>query len=97
MYACHAGLSMSELRLKVKPKPGDREPIPADYESIEDEDEEENFIEADGNCFAFLLCVLTIVKCIFTMFMFVCIVGFALDEDGTVAYQVPAKNINGSR
>ncbi|XP_055302398.1 protein madd-4 isoform X5 [Sitodiplosis mosellana] len=66
VYACHAGLSMSELRLKVKPKPGDREATPVDYESIEEEEEEENIIDVE-------------------------------DEDRTVAYQVPAKNINGSR
>lgn len=49
IYACHAGLSMSELRLRVKPKPGDREPTPADYESIEED--EENIIETEGKCF----------------------------------------------
>lgn len=37
---------MSELRLRVKPKPGDREPTPADYESIEED--EENAIDAEG-------------------------------------------------
>lgn len=41
IYACHAGLSLSELKLKVKPKPGDREPTEADYESVEDESENE--------------------------------------------------------
>lgn len=41
VYACHAGLSVSELRLRVKPKPGDREPTPTDYESIEDEGEDD--------------------------------------------------------
>ena len=53
VYACHAGLSMSELRLKVKPKPGDREATPADYESIEEEEEEENIIDIEGVCFNF--------------------------------------------
>lgn len=41
---------MSELRLRVKPKPGDREPTPADYESIEEDDDEENVIETEGKC-----------------------------------------------
>lgn len=53
MFACHAGLSTSELRLKVKPKPGDREATPADYESIEEEEEEENIIDIEGVCFNF--------------------------------------------
>lgn len=38
-YGCHAGHSISELRLRVKPKPGDREATPADYESIEEEED----------------------------------------------------------
>lgn len=38
-FACIAGLSMSELRLKVKPKVGDRDPMPADYESAEYEED----------------------------------------------------------
>lgn len=45
---------MSELRLKVKPKPGDREPTPADYESIEEETEEDNLIEGDDGMY--LIC-----------------------------------------
>lgn len=57
VFACHAGLSMSELRLRVKPKPGDREATPADYESIEEEEEEgdddENVIDGEGKCFHF--------------------------------------------
>lgn len=56
MYGCHAGLSMSELRLKVKPKPGDREATAADYESIEEE-EEENIIDIEGECFNFFCTV----------------------------------------
>lgn len=44
IYACHAGLSISELRLRVKPKLGDREPTPADYESIEEEDDDDGDI-----------------------------------------------------
>lgn len=56
IYGCHAGFSTSELRLRVKPKPGDREPTPADYESIEED--EENVIEVeDGKCFDSALCV----------------------------------------
>lgn len=39
VYGCHAGHSISELRLRVKPKPGDREPTPADYESVEEEED----------------------------------------------------------
>lgn len=39
IFACHAGHSLSELRLRVKPKPGDREPTPADYESVEEEED----------------------------------------------------------
>lgn len=38
-FACFAGLSMAELKLRVKPKPGERDPIPADYESAEYEDD----------------------------------------------------------
>lgn len=38
VYACHAGNSIAELKLKVKPKPGDREPTDEDYESSEEED-----------------------------------------------------------
>lgn len=41
VFGCHAGLSTSELRLKIKPKPGDREPTPADYEALEYGEEEE--------------------------------------------------------
>lgn len=42
-YACHAGLSIAELRLKIKPKPGDREPTAQDYEeSTEEIDENES-------------------------------------------------------
>ncbi|XP_031629322.1 protein madd-4 isoform X6 [Contarinia nasturtii] len=71
VYACHASMSVSELRLSVKPKPGDREATSADYESIEEEEEEAE--EDDDNIID------------------------GEDEDRTVAYQVPAKNINGSR
>lgn len=39
IYACHAGLSVAKLKLKVKPKSGDRDPTSADYESIEDDEE----------------------------------------------------------
>lgn len=42
---------MSELRLKVKPKAGDREATPSDYESIEEEEENPN--ETEGECFNF--------------------------------------------
>lgn len=51
MYACHAGTSMSDLRLKVKPKPGDREPKPSDYESTEED--EGNAIEEEGKSHLF--------------------------------------------
>lgn len=69
VYACHAGLSLSELRLKVKPKPGDREPTPSDYESIEDEEEEEeNNIEAEGECVdAFVLPTEIYIKFMFVL------------------------------
>lgn len=32
IYACHAGLSSAELKLTVKPKPGDPPPTAEDYE-----------------------------------------------------------------
>lgn len=31
LFACHAGLSKAEIRLTVKPKPGDPQPTDADY------------------------------------------------------------------
>lgn len=43
VYACHAGLSKAELKLKVKPKPGDREPTEEDYENAQDYDEDGEF------------------------------------------------------
>lgn len=49
IYACHAGLSVSELKLKVKPKPGDREPTEEDYEISEekiDDGEYENKLKS---------------------------------------------------
>lgn len=32
LFACHAGLSKADIRLTVKPKPGDAAPTDADYE-----------------------------------------------------------------
>lgn len=32
MYACHAGLSLAELKLTIKPKPGDAMPTQEDYD-----------------------------------------------------------------
>lgn len=82
------------MKLKVKPKPGDREPTSVDYESIE-EDEEENTIDGEGKCSTLS---------IYSVCLFVVqnngkfVLGVSLDdEDRTIAYQVPAKNINGSR
>lgn len=36
VYACHAGLSVAELKLSVKPKPGDPPPTSEDYEDTDE-------------------------------------------------------------
>lgn len=44
IYACHAGLSAAELKLTVKPKPGDPPPTAEDYEDSAEYGENQNQI-----------------------------------------------------
>lgn len=94
-YACHAGLSIAELKLKVKPKPGDRPPTEQDYnESIE---EAEN--ESKNDSF-FMLCPLFIFFFPFSLLLIDSIEFFLylfLAEDRSDAYKIEGKDLNGGR
>lgn len=74
---------MSELKLKVKPKPGDREPTEEDYESSEEEKTD------DGE---FDVWRLITPKFQFDSFL----LNFS-EDDRSVAYQIPTKDNNGGR
>lgn len=72
---------MSELRLKVKPKPGDREPTEEDYESSEEKTDDGEF---NARKMGFHENYNSLQSSISA-------------DDRSVAYQVPTKDISGGR